>query len=96
MAIQSFLDDSLADFFFDGRVGKGCQWAAAHAVVARKLDLMQVARQLEDLRVPPGNRLELLRGDLAGLMSLRVNSRWRLVFRWTPDGPAEVRILDYH
>lgn len=96
MAIQSFLDSAVADFFFEGRIGKGCRWSAVRTVVARKLDMMQVARQLEDLRLPPGNRLELLRGDLAGLLSLRVNSRWRLVFRWTDEGPAEVRILDYH
>jgi toxin HigB-1 len=64
--------------------------------IVRKLDMMHAAHELLDLRTPPGNRLEALRGDLAGLHSVRVNDPWRLVFRWTPNGPAEVRLLDYH
>jgi proteic killer suppression protein len=65
---------------------------AAH----RKLDMLAAAAVLEDLRVPPGNRLEALKGDLAGEHSIRVNDQWRVVFRWTPQGPAEVRLIDYH
>jgi proteic killer suppression protein len=66
------------------------------SVAVRKLDMLNAAVHLTDLRVPPGNRLEALRGDLAGRHSIRVNDQWRLVFRWTESGPAEVRLTDYH
>lgn len=58
--------------------------------------MLDYASQLCDLRAPPGNRLEALKGDLAGFHSIRINRRWRIVFRWTERGPAEVRIVDYH
>lgn len=54
------------------------------------------AERLEDLKSPPGNRLEALKGDLAGRHSVRVNDQWRIVFRWTADGPDDVEIVDYH
>jgi proteic killer suppression protein len=57
---------------------------------------MNRARTLQDLRVPPGNRLELPKGDLAGYHSIRINDQWRIVFRWTDQGPGEVAIKDYH
>jgi proteic killer suppression protein len=57
---------------------------------------MNQAGQLSDLSVPPGNRLEALKGDLAGMHSIQVNSQWRIVFRWTASGPADVAIYDYH
>lgn len=60
------------------------------------LDMLNAAETLDDLRVPPGNRLETLRGDLRGFCSIRINDQWRLVFRWTAAGPAEVRMVDYH
>jgi proteic killer suppression protein len=66
------------------------------ASALRKLDMLDAAHAVTDLRVPPGNRLEALRGDLSGYHSIRVNDQWRLVFRWTPQGPAEVRLVDYH
>ncbi len=62
----------------------------------RKLDMLAAAAVLGDLRVPPGNRLEALKGGLAGEHAIRVNDQWRLVFRWTPQGPADVRLIDYH
>jgi proteic killer suppression protein len=62
----------------------------------RKVDMLNAAVELRDLLVPPGNRLEALRGVLRGLHSIRVNDQWRLVFRWTERGPAEVRLIDYH
>jgi proteic killer suppression protein len=58
--------------------------------------MLHYATQLEDLRAPPNNRLEALKGDLAGLHSIRINDQWRVVFRWTNHGPSEVRIVDYH
>jgi proteic killer suppression protein len=60
------------------------------------LDMLAAAVDLKDLRSPPGNRLEVLRGDLQGLHSIRINDQWRIVFRSTSNGPAEVRIVDYH
>ena len=62
----------------------------------RKLDMLHAAAELHDLQAPPGNRLESLRGDLRGLHSIRVNDQWRLVFRWTARGPADVRLTDHH
>ena len=62
----------------------------------RKLRQLEIAQRLEDLRVPPGNRLELLRGDRAGQHSIRINDQFRLCFRWSDSGPEEVEIVDYH
>ncbi len=62
----------------------------------RKLLLLGASSALEDLRSPPGNRLERLRGDRAGQHSIRINDQWRVCFVWCPDGPHEVEICDYH
>jgi proteic killer suppression protein len=62
----------------------------------RKLVMLDAAEALEDLRVPPGNRLEALRGDGAGPPSIRINQQWRICFTWTPAGPENVEIVDYH
>ena len=70
--------------------------AAIHRTAVRKLDMLDAATDLNDLRSPPGNRLEALRGHLRGLHSIRINDQWRIVFRWTPNGPTEVRVIDYH
>nr|CAP47851.1 putative integron gene cassette protein [uncultured bacterium] len=62
----------------------------------RKLDLLNAARHMRDLRTPPGNRLEPLAGDLKGLHSIRVNDQWRVVFRWEDSNAHDVRLVDYH
>lgn len=62
----------------------------------RKLLILDAAESLDDLRVPPGNRLEKLRGDRAGQHSIRINNQWRICFRWTAAGPEGVEITDYH
>lgn len=62
----------------------------------RKLDMLNAAHNVLDLRSPPGNRLEALQGDLAGLFSIRVNDQWRIVFRWQGGNAYEVRLTDYH
>ena len=62
----------------------------------RKLRLVNAARQLEDLRVPPGTRLEALTGDRAGQHSIRINDQWRICFRWLEGGAEDVEIVDYH
>ena len=66
------------------------------SVMHRKLVMMNAAAKLEDLRVPPGNRLEAIKGDRKGQHSIRVNQQWRVCFRWTESGPANVTIVDYH
>lgn len=62
----------------------------------RKLRQLDIANQLSDLRVPPGNRLEALKGDRAGQYSIRINDQFRLCFRWTGTGAEDVEIVDYH
>ena len=66
------------------------------AVARRKLRQLQIAGRLEDLRIPPGNRLEALKGGRAGQHSIRVNDQFRVCFRWTVAGPEDVEIVDYH
>ena len=65
-------------------------------VARRKLRQLEIALRLEDLRIPPGNRLELLRGDRTGQHSIRSNDQFRLCFRWSDSGPEDVEIVDYH
>jgi len=62
----------------------------------RKLDMLNAAQALQDLRSPPGNRLESLKGDLAGFHSIRINDQWRIIFRWLLTDAHQVRIIDYH
>lgn len=62
----------------------------------RKLDMIEYATALQDLLVPPGNRLEKLKGDLDGFYSIRINDQWRIVFKWQDDVAHDVRIMDYH
>ncbi|MCP5066532.1 MAG: excinuclease ABC subunit A [bacterium] len=66
------------------------------SVARRKLRQLQIAGKLEDLRVPPGNRLEALKGDRTGQYSIRVNKQFRVCFRWTEAGASDVEIVDYH
>jgi proteic killer suppression protein len=62
----------------------------------RKLKLLDAATKLQELRVPPGNRLEALKGNRKGRHSIRANDQWRVCFCWKPDGPHDVEIVDYH
>jgi len=78
------------------RDGHNRRFANIASVALRKLDYLNAAAVLADLRVPPGNRLEALRGDRAGQHSVRVNDQWRICFVWTDAGPADVEICDYH
>ncbi|AJI78487.1 type II toxin-antitoxin system RelE/ParE family toxin [Corynebacterium singulare] len=67
-----------------------------HTVALRKLRQLGYAQRLDELRIPPGNRLEALKGVRQGQYSIRINSQWRICFRWTAAGPQEVEIVDYH
>lgn len=66
------------------------------SVARRKLRQLEIAGRLEDLRIPPGNRLEPLKGDRLGQWSVRINGQWRVCFRWTTAGAEDVEIVDYH
>ena len=91
--IQSLTDKDTEALFRDE---KNRRFNAIARVALRKLIQMNRAGVLHDLAVPPGNRLEALRGDLSGFHSIRINQQWRIIFRWTEQGPAEVAIVDYH
>jgi len=65
-------------------------------VARRKLRQLEIANRLEDLRVPPGNHLEVLKGDRSGQYSIRINNQWRVCFCWTNAGVEDVEIIDYH
>ena len=65
-------------------------------IARRKLRQLEIAGRLDDLRVPPGNRLEALKGDRAGRHSIRINDQYRVCFRWTAAGTEDVEIVDYH
>lgn len=72
------------------------RFASIAAIARRKLRQLEVAANLEDLSVPPGNRLKALKGDRAGQYSIRINRQWRICFRWTEAGGENVEIVDYH
>jgi proteic killer suppression protein len=65
-------------------------------IARRKLRQLEIANRLDDLRVPPGNHLEALKGDRSGQYSIRINDQWRVCFRWTDAGAENVEIVDYH
>jgi proteic killer suppression protein len=96
VAIRSFANRRVERFFSEGRIPRGAGWRKLARVARRKLDMMDYAEELADLASPPGNRLEALKGSLAGLHSIRINDQWRIVFRWTSSGPTEVDVRDYH
>jgi proteic killer suppression protein len=72
------------------------RWRAIRAAAERKLQMLDCAADVADLRSPPGNRLEKLSGDRQGQYSIRVNDQWRLCFLWENDGAHDVEIVDYH
>ena len=93
MAIKSFKSADTESLFKGARVKR---FVNIESVAMRKLAMLNRAGRLDDLRVPPGNRLEALKGNLSGFHSIRVNDQFRVCFRWTPEGPADVEIVDYH
>lgn len=92
--IQSFADKTTELVWHRERVkryGNDIQ-----RIAQRKLRQLNAAETLNDLRIPPGNRLEALKGDRAGQYSIRVNDQFRICFRWTQNGPSGVQLIDYH
>jgi proteic killer suppression protein len=92
--IRGFADKTTERLFRDGICP--AKWRVIEAVALRKLDMVDAAVRLDDLRSPPGNRLEALKGDRKGQHSIRVNQQWRVCFRWTTEGPESVEIVEYH
>ncbi|HEY0834025.1 MAG TPA: type II toxin-antitoxin system RelE/ParE family toxin [Azospirillum sp.] len=86
--------DSDTQALFEGRTVP--RLATIAKVALRKLDMLDAARSLTDLRSPPGNRLEALKGNRAGQHSIRINDQWRICFRWGEEGAEGVEIVDYH
>ena len=93
--IASFGDKATESLFHEG-TAKGALPNQITNVALRKLDTLNAATQLSDLRSPLGNRLEALKGDYTGYHSIRINEQWRVVFRWEGADAHEVRIIDYH
>jgi proteic killer suppression protein len=93
--IKSFKGKFAEPILQDRKVPKGFP-ANLAKVARRRLVMVDAAVFLEALNSPPGNRLEALKGDLAGKHSIRINGQWRIMFRWTDAGPEEVEITDYH
>lgn len=91
--IQSFKDSDTKQLF-ETRANR--RWHAIVAAALRKLDQIHASINLNDLRVPPGNRLEALKGDRKGKHSIRINDQFRICFIWKDDGAHEVEITDYH
>ena len=96
--IQAFKNAGTEDVF-NGKNTRAARATCPQSlwrVTARKLDLLDSVTSLEEIRVPPGNRLEALSGDRKGQHSIRINDQYRICFVWTDTGPDEVEIVDYH
>ena len=91
--IKSFRDDDTRRLFERERVPR---LRNIESVARRKLEMLAAAHRLDELRVPPGNRLEALTGDRKGQHSIRINDQWRICFVWRAGGMEDVEIVDYH
>ncbi|MEF8730138.1 MAG: type II toxin-antitoxin system RelE/ParE family toxin [Accumulibacter sp.] len=93
MPITSFKCANTQALYAGRRIAR---WINIERVALRKLEQLDWSAVLEDLRVPPGNRLEALKGNRRGQYSIRINDQWRLCFVWTAAGAKDVEIVDYH
>ncbi len=95
MTIRSFKNKELEDFFIKGHRVRKKGWDGVRDIVKRKLDMLHYAKILSDLKSPPSNRLESLKGNMAGYYSIRINDQWRIIFTWD-NQPSNVEVIDYH
>lgn len=93
MSIQSFKCRDTQALF---EAGKSKQFSGIQSTATRKLTMIEAAVKLDDLRSPPGNRLEALAGNRAGQYSVRINDKWRICFQWTDAGPTDVEITNHY
>lgn len=96
--IVSFKNQATEDIF-NGQATKQARKicpVSLMPIASRKLDQLDSVKTLEELRIPPGNRLETLAGDREGQWSIRVNNQYRICFKWSENGPEEVEFTDYH
>ncbi len=91
--IESFAGRATHELYL---TGKSRRWSSIVQVATRKLDQLAAAVTLDDLAVPPGNRLEALKGDRQGQHSIRINGQWRICFVWREGNAYDVEIVDYH
>ena len=96
--IQSFKDVGTEDVFngINSRASRNVCPQSVWKIASRKLDQIDSAVSIDDLRIPPGNRLERLKGDREGQYSIRINEQYRICFFWEETGPTDVEIVDYH
>lgn len=95
--IVSFGDSATADLYHGRRTARMRRFPSPLRLSALEmLDVLNAAENLQDLRSPPGNRLEVLRGELRGYHSIRINNQWRIIFRWESAEAHDVRVVDYH
>ncbi len=95
--IASFGDKATEDIYHGRRTNRARRFPeSVLGAACRKLDMIEYAHALQDLRMPPGNRLEALKGTLAGFHSIRVNNQWRVIVRWEEGAAHHVSITDYH
>lgn len=96
--IQSFKDQGTEDLFNGCRTRRALRLCPQNLwrIIARKLDQLDSVIVLDELRIPPGNRLEKLTGNRQDQYSIRINDQYRICFQWTENGPADVEIIDYH
>jgi proteic killer suppression protein len=96
--VIEFFENALAENLFDDRNSKATRGfpPELRRAARRKLHYLHEAADLRDLKSPPGNRLEGLKGDLKGFHSIRINDQWRVVFRWNGGNAFDVQVIDYH
>ncbi|MBS0634231.1 MAG: type II toxin-antitoxin system RelE/ParE family toxin [Verrucomicrobia bacterium] len=96
--IQSFANRGTEDIYHgnNSKQARSVLPTNLFAQARRKLDMINAAEDIKDLREPPGNRLEELRGNLEGMHSIRINEQWRIIFYWSTKGAEVVEIVDYH
>lgn len=96
--IQSFADEATEDIFngINSKCSRKRLDSSLYEIARRKLDMLDAAINLNDLCVPPGNRLEALKGNLKGKHSIRINDQYRILFSWGILGPEQVKVTDYH
>ena len=94
--IETFGNRETENFYITGKISKNVSWQSVKNIAMRKLDMIAYAKTITDLKSPPANRLEKLKGDLSEYHSIRINDQFRIIFRWEDSQAYDVKIVDYH